>query len=435
MQRFVIAAGAVAVVAAALIAYYLIGSGGQDAPGVAGSPASSEQTQAAASTSEAPPPPPAPAQPAAEESVAAVDSGKSAQEEAVAESDAPVVQVKPRPPTPASSESSTSSDAAPANPPTNAASGETASVKVMPADTKAAMPAIEAPSFDVVRVEKTGETVIAGRAAPDSDVNVTTQDGTSLGRTKADASGAWAIVPEQPLTPGSHEIGVESQNAEGAATLSEEVVVVVVPEPKTPAAVAPKAAASMSDAPSDTTTPAAGGAQVLAVLTPRQGGGSKVLPQEPEEGIVHGDLVLDSVDYNEDGMAVIGGRAAPGSRVVIYLDNRLLGDSVAGVDGRWSYAPKNPVSAGLHQLRVDQVDGSGKVIARVETPFSREAVRVASADESFVIVQPGNSLWRIARRTYGHGLQYSVIYQANKDQIRDPDLIYPGQVFELPSTN
>jgi nucleoid-associated protein YgaU len=409
----VIAAGAVAVVAAALIAYYLIGSGGQEAPRAAGDPASAEQTQTAASTSEAPPPAPTPAA----ESVAAVDNGSAAAPQAEAEaSGAPVVQVKPRPP--ASSASGTSaSSAAPA--------------KVMPAEAAATMPAMEAPSFDVVRVEKTGETVIAGRAAPDSEVNVTAQDGSSLGRTKADASGAWAIVPEQPLTPGSHEIGVEAQNAEGAAALSEEVVVVVVPEPKAPAAAAPKSTAGSAD----TTTPAAGGAQVLAVLTPRQGGGSKVLPQDPEDGIVHGDLVLDSVDYNEDGMAVVGGRAAPGSRVVIYLDNRLLGDSVAGVDGRWSHAPENPVAEGLHQLRVDQVDGSGKVIARVETPFSRQAVRVATADEAFVIVQPGNSLWRIARRTYGQGLQYSVIYQANKEQIRDPGLIYPGQVFELPTTN
>lgn len=435
MQRFVIAAGAVAVVAAALISYYLIGSDGQDAPSVASGPATSEQTQESAASGEAPPPPPAPAQPAAEDNVAAVDSGMSAQEDTAAESDAPVVQVKPRTPAPASSEASSPSAEAPASSPASGTTDETASAEAMPAEAQATMPAAEAPSFDVVRVEKTGETVMAGRAAPDSEVNVTTEDGTSLGRTKADASGAWALVPEQPLTPGSHEIGVESQSAEGAAALSEEVVVVVVPEPKTPAAAPPKAAASKSDTPSDTATPSADGEQVLAVLTPRQGGGSKVLPQEPEEGIVQGDLVLDSVDYDEDGMAIIGGRAAPGSRVMIYLDNRLLGDSVAGADGRWSYAPANPVSEGLHQLRVDQVDGSGNVIARVETPFSREVVRVAEADESFVIVQPGNSLWRIARRTYGHGLQYSVIYQANKNQIRDPDLIYPGQVFELPSTN
>ncbi len=49
-----------------------------------------------------------------------------------------------------------------------------------------------------------------------------------------------------------------------------------------------------------------------------------------------------------------------------------------------------------------------------------------------IVVQPGNSLWRLARRTYGEGLRYTVIYEANKDQIRDPNLIYPGQVFVVP---
>ncbi|MCK5276640.1 MAG: LysM peptidoglycan-binding domain-containing protein, partial [Alphaproteobacteria bacterium] len=52
-----------------------------------------------------------------------------------------------------------------------------------------------------------------------------------------------------------------------------------------------------------------------------------------------------------------------------------------------------------------------------------------------VVVQPGNSLWRLARRTLGEGTRYTVIYQANRDRIRDPDLIYPGQVFEVPRTN
>ena len=53
------------------------------------------------------------------------------------------------------------------------------------------------------------------------------------------------------------------------------------------------------------------------------------------------------------------------------------------------------------------------------------------ADQAF-IVQPGNSLWRIARRSYGAGLRYTVIYEANRSQIRRPDLIYPGQVFTIP---
>jgi nucleoid-associated protein YgaU len=72
-------------------------------------------------------------------------------------------------------------------------------------------------------------------------------------------------------------------------------------------------------------------------------------------------------------------------------------------------------------------------VARIELPFTRaEPSAVVAAGKASVVVQPGNSLWRLARRSYGSGLKFTVIYQANRDQIRDPDLIYPGQVFALP---
>ncbi|MHA6298051.1 LysM peptidoglycan-binding domain-containing protein [Devosia sp. CAU 1758] len=48
------------------------------------------------------------------------------------------------------------------------------------------------------------------------------------------------------------------------------------------------------------------------------------------------------------------------------------------------------------------------------------------------IIRRGDNLWTIARRVYGEGLKYTTIYQANTGQIRDPDRIYPGQVFDLP---
>ena len=44
----------------------------------------------------------------------------------------------------------------------------------------------------------------------------------------------------------------------------------------------------------------------------------------------------------------------------------------------------------------------------------------------------GDNLWRISQRTYGRGERYTVIYDANQQQIRNPDLIYPGQMFVLP---
>jgi len=84
------------------------------------------------------------------------------------------------------------------------------------------------------------------------------------------------------------------------------------------------------------------------------------------------------------------------------------------------------------------LDDSGKVVNRIELPFVRVAAAevLASTKARYrVIVQPGNSLWRIARRVYGSGNRYTVIYQANNAQIRDPDMIFPGQVFSLPTEN
>ena len=49
-----------------------------------------------------------------------------------------------------------------------------------------------------------------------------------------------------------------------------------------------------------------------------------------------------------------------------------------------------------------------------------------------VIIRGGDSLWRISRKTYGQGIRYTTIFAANRDQIRDPDRIYIGQIFKLP---
>ena len=111
---------------------------------------------------------------------------------------------------------------------------------------------------------------------------------------------------------------------------------------------------------------------------------------------------------------------------------------MADRDKSWQLKPDKEVSPGIHTLRVDQVDRTGKVVSRVELPFvrvSRSEVLATTITRHRVIVQPGNSLWRIARRVYGSGVRYTVIYQANDAQIRDPHMIFPGQVFDLPATN
>src|SRR5258708_2953091 len=62
----------------------------------------------------------------------------------------------------------------------------------------------------------------------------------------------------------------------------------------------------------------------------------------------------------------------------------------------------------------------------------RLIVPVVEPKITTTVVSRGDSLWRISRVTYGVGTRYAVVYKANRDRIRDPNRIYPGQIFVLP---
>jgi nucleoid-associated protein YgaU len=321
---------------------------------------------------------------------------------------------------PASAEAETAQTAAvPGAAPEQAPAEEAAASAAAPATEGAAPEAgMLAPEFDIVRVNPTGEAVIAGRASPGSEITVMSGD-RPIGSAIADERGDWVVLPDQKLPPGDHQLGAVARLPGQEPMESADVVVVVVPEPQ-------KDIAGASD--SEAT------GQALALAVPREGDGRTTVLQAPgasSEGLGDKQLFLDSVDYGEKGDVSIGGRADPGANLQVYLDNRLLGTAEADPEGRWRLTPEQNVSEGLHDLRVDQLGGDGAVVARVETPFQRMALTDWPA-QKVVVVQPGNSLWRLARRMYGHGVRYTVIYEANRSQIADPDLIYPGQVFVVP---
>ena len=153
-------------------------------------------------------------------------------------------------------------------------------------------------------------------------------------------------------------------------------------------------------------------------------------------------IALDSISYNPAGDVILAGRGTGERFVRIYLNNAPIKTLKIEADGRWR-APLPQVDTGVYTLRIDEVDESGNVVSRVETPFKREKPSVLAALEtgeapedgirlSLVTVQRGNTLWGIASKSYGEGILYVRVFEANRDRIRDPDLIYPGQVFTLP---
>jgi len=327
------------------------------------------------------------------------------------------------------SSASSGAPAAPAVPADPAASQQAA---LPPATTEAppAQPESGQPSFDVVRVDPTGTLVIAGRADPESAVTVTS-NGKVIGTATADANGEWVILPDQPMPAGNHQLALSAELPDGRDVDADKLVMLAVTEPDKNVAGQPAKQTSGSLAllvPKDNT----GGAVVLQQPEPAATGTTQPLkPEQGGGGISSGALGLDVVDYDDRGDVVVGGRGTPGATVQLYLDNKPIGATTVDGGGRWQLTPTEPVAPRLHTLRVDQVGQDGRVAARVESPFLRAERVELPADQAF-IVQPGNSLWRIARRTYGEGLRYTVIYDANRVQIRNPDLIYPGQVFAIP---
>jgi nucleoid-associated protein YgaU len=316
---------------------------------------------------------------------------------------------------------------------TSSSTGQAASSQIAAVPTGKAAPG--APSFDIVRINPKGDAVIAGRAQPGADVTVLV-DNAPIGTVQADSRGEWVLLPSQPLPPGNRQLSLSAKQANQKALASEDVVVLVVPG--TPTTVTPNGAATTAGATAGTPAPAAGATTgPVAVLLPGSANQGSTVLQTPtsDQGAAPHQLSLDVVDYDDQGRVIIGGHAAPGMMVQLYIDNVLAGRSATDAGGLWQVKPSQKVAPGLHSLRADEIGTDGKVIARVEMPFSRsEATETAAAAPGTIIVQPGNSLWRLARRSYGKGTQYAVIFEANKEQIRNPDLIYPGQVFNLPKT-
>ena len=262
------------------------------------------------------------------------------------------------------------------------------------------------PTFDVVRVNPRGDTVIAGRAQPGSTIEIL--DGnTVIGTVVADDHGEWVFVPETPLAAGERQLGLRMLVKGHDAIISHDVVILTVPENAT---------------------------QPLAVITARDGsGGSRVLQRPTLNGAV--TISVDAVDYSADGITItISGRAPENGSIQLYLDNTFIGRTISDANGHWTTRPSEPITPGVYTLRADLVDQTGKVLSRIEVPFSRATIEAASdlKPGTFIVVQPGNSLWRLARRTYGEGTFYTDIFDATRDQIRNADLIYPGQVITLP---
>jgi nucleoid-associated protein YgaU len=268
-------------------------------------------------------------------------------------------------------------------------------------------PAQPAPSFDVVTVDPQGHAVIAGRAAPGDRVRVL--DGnTSIGEVTADDRGEWVLLPSQPIAPGPHQLALEARAPEaGQPRRSADVVALSVAPPSS----------------------GQGAPTALALLLPGDANRpARVLQQPGSVGAAGHTLSLDSAEFDAGNQLTLSGRATPGTQLNVYAGQTLLGTPTADNAGKWSLTTTYAQPSSGVELRLQELASAGGAAHQLTVPLAPP-----TAGGTYVVAR-GNSLWTIARRAYGDGARYTAIYRANREQIQDPDRIYPGQQFKVPKS-
>lgn len=303
-----------------------------------------------------------------------------------------------------------------------------------PVPAAAPEPAVQAPpaadivSFDLLRSAPDGSVTLAGRAEPGARVEVLI-DGATVDTVTAGADGSFVSLSSAAPSAVARQLQVRVTGADGVARLSaQSLTVAAAPE----AAAAAAAAAGAS--PEQATAEAEAARAMAARPVIADADGARVLAPASDS------LAIDTLSFDATGRVEISGRGAPAGTVLrAYVDNTEFGLVSPGADGGWRMALPAP-GAGDHTLRVDALDPQGKVLGRAEQSFAgvgAPATLTAAAGTEgpktrVIRIEKGATLWAIAREAYGDPLLYVRVFEANKAQIRDPDLIYPGQVFTVP---
>jgi|MDSZ01.3.fsa_nt_gb hypothetical protein len=252
-------------------------------------------------------------------------------------------------------------------------------------------------TFDVVRINKNGDVIIAGKTLPDTELYLF--DGNDkLATLNSDSHGDWMWMSEDPLKPGIKRFNLKlSKNKENFSSQNNVIILVEKNKPKFPK---------------------------IIKFSSNDNAGINILTSEKK---LNG-LGLDTIEYYEDKKLKISGRATPNSKIELFLSDIVYEETFADLDGVWKIE-LNEIEFLKYELKIETHINNEKIAIKTSI---LEDFKSSLLIEKKIVVEDGNSLWRIAKRTLGGGIYYSEIYKNNIKKINNPDLIFPGQVFNIP---
>ena len=306
-------------------------------------------------------------------------------------------------------------------------------------------------TIDLARVKPDGAAVFAGTAAPNAKIRIFEGD-ILLGETIANANGEWVIVLEKSLAAGQHLISVAMERSDGTTEMADRSLAVEIyqdTETKPLVALLPETATEVpvliqSPDDVDRAKPAATASEAIvadaakADATMSETAAAASGKAEANSQIAASQIAAlapSAIVWRDASRILISGTSRGGVRVTVNDAKGQFGEALVLADGAWQVAGSLDMDIAVNQLRFALFDDANQIIARYDLPVKARDLAKGQDGSPLVVVNKGDMLWRIAYHQLGEGVKYVDIVRRNQQDIADPDLIFPKQIFAVPQSS
>ena len=275
--------------------------------------------------------------------------------------------------------------------------------------------------LEVVRVKPDGSLVIAGKGLPNSKIEIISNSEV-IAVTNSDNIGDFVAVPEKQLKTGEYFLSFKQTTKDKKVIIAEKSVAINV-------------TGNQDDIPIVAIVDGKGKLSVKVIQAP--GIGEKEVPNQNNEKTNNNLIkepqikILAITHDSKVGQLVLSGIAYNGVQVNAGFTGKETSSTKIN-NGEWSLSIPGKLIVGKQKVFAVLLGKNGKVLSENSFVINGKSIENANG-KTLIIVQKGDALWNIAYQRLGLGNRYVDIVELNKDKIKDPDLIYPQQLFIIPN--